>query len=290
MSSVDGGSNKSGNNQKAFDANGNDIANLALANLGGMACNQNSLGGDSFFSSCTGNGGSPEYWCSDFAKWVWDNNGIDTSELTAAAGSFGAYGHNHGTFSSSPSVGAAVVFDYDGGGYADHVAIVTQVNDDGSIETVSGDWNGDSGTEAEFSGTSHVVLNSPAYDSSVGGYPGPIGMRLDGFILPDGVQSTGGGPGACSVHNDGKLYCGNTVGAPIYAATNAESAVVDHLRSNPSWFDCWSTGEMHAGGNTTWYHTEGDDAGKTGWTPAVNLDTTSDFDANPTAKGLMPCP
>jgi hypothetical protein len=99
----------------------------------------------------------------------------------------------------------------------------------------------------------------------------------------------GGGGGACSVHSDGKLYCGNTIGAPIYSATNAESSVVDHLRYTPSWFDCWSTGEMHAGGNTTWYHTQGDDSGNLGWTPAVDLSTASSFDANPTAQGLKAC-
>jgi hypothetical protein len=183
---VSGSAGKSGKNTRPFVASGDDIANLALANLGGMACAQNSLDGNSFFSSCDGNGGSPEYWCSDFASWVWSNSGVDTSELTAAAGSFGAYGNNHGTFSDSPSVGAAVVFDYDGGGYADHVAIVTQVNDDGSIETVSGDWDGVGGSEAEFASTSHVVLNSPAYDSTVGSTPDVIGMTISGFVTPDG--------------------------------------------------------------------------------------------------------
>ena len=276
-----------------------DLAGLALANLGGTACGTNSLGGDAFFSSCTGNGGQPEYWCADFARWVWANEGVDTSELSAAAGSFYVYGQNHGTLSSTPTVGAAVVFDYAGGGYADHVAIVTQVNDDGTIESASGDWNGESGTEAEFSATSHVILNAPAYDATVGDTPGAIGMTISGYIMPAGASTDGGGPSggtsggtedpACMVHADGRLYCGNTVGAAIYASTNAESGVVDHLRSNPSWFDCWSTGELHGGGNTTWYHTQGDDAGNWGWTPAVDLDTTSDFDANPSAHGLRSC-
>ena len=280
---------------KSNVASGGDLAGLALANVGGTACGTNSLGGDSFFSSCTGNGGSPEYWCADFARWVWDNEGFDTSELSAAAGSFYVYGQNHGTLSNTPSVGAAVVFDYAGGGYADHVAIVTQVNDDGSIESVSGDWNGDGESEAAFSSSSHAILNAPAYDSTVGDAPGVIGMTISGFITPDGAAASpppsgGGGDPSCSVHDDGKLYCGNTPGASIYAADNAESGVVDHLESNPSWFDCWSTGELHAGGNTTWYHTQGDDTGAWGWVPAVDLDTTSDFDANPSASGLAACP
>ena len=190
---------------------GDDLANLALANLGGTACGTNSLGDSSFTSSCYGNGGQPEFWCADFVRWVWNNGGFDTSELTAAAGSFYVYGQNHGTLSSTPTVGAAVVFDSDGGGYADHVAIGTRENGDGSIEPASGDWNGQSGSEAYFSSTSHVVLNAPAYDSSVGSEPGVIGMTISGYITPAGVSTGGPGTGgtgdaACSVHADGRLY------------------------------------------------------------------------------------
>ena len=167
---------------------GNAIASLALANVGGMACATNTLGGKSFGSSCTGNGGQPEYWCADFALWVWANAGVsDVSGLDAAAGSFYVYGQNHGTLSNTPAVGDAVVFDYQGGGVADHVAIVTQVNSDGTIESVSGDWNGDSGSEATFSSTSKVVLNTPAYASTVGGTPGVMGMTISGFIAPTGL-------------------------------------------------------------------------------------------------------
>jgi hypothetical protein len=143
------------------DVSGNAIANLALANVGGTACGYNSLGGQSFDSSCTGNGGLPEYWCSDFASWVWGNSGVDTSALSAAAGSFGLYGTNNGTFVNSPQeVGDAVLFDYDGNGYADHVAIVTAIEDDGTIETVSGDWDGESGDEATFASTSSCERSS----------------------------------------------------------------------------------------------------------------------------------
>jgi MYXO-CTERM domain-containing protein len=169
---------------------GSDVANLAVANVGGMACTTNSLGGTSFDSSCTGNGGQPEYWCADFARWVWANVGAqNTNELTAAAGSFYVYGQNHGTLKDTPALGDAVVFNYQGGGVADHVALVTKVNSDGTIETVSGDWNGQSGTEAQFSSTSHVVLNSPAYPGTVGSSPGVMGMTISGFISPVGLDT-----------------------------------------------------------------------------------------------------
>lgn len=170
---------------------GSSIVSLALANVGGMACGTNSLGGHAFESSCTGNGGQPEYWCADFAQWVWANSGVDTTGLDAAAGSFYCYGQNNGTLSNTPQPGAAVVFDYQGNCVADHVAIVTQVNSDGTIESVSGDWGGQSGTEAQFSSTSHVVLNSPAYDGTVGGTPSVIGMTISGYIAPKGGLDAG---------------------------------------------------------------------------------------------------
>jgi hypothetical protein len=95
---------------------------------------------------------------------------------------------------------------------------------------------------------------------------------------------------ACTVHSDHKLYCDNRADAAIYAAPTPASAVVNHLRTTFSWFDCWGTGTLHAGGNTTWYHTLGDDTPSWGWVPAVDLQTTSAFDANPTAGGLQRCP
>jgi hypothetical protein len=171
------------------DLTATDVSSLALANVGKLACSTNSLGGKAFDSSCTGNGGSPEYWCADFARWVWENAGAkNTSELTAAAGSFYVYGQNHGTLKSTPSLGDAVVFNYAGNGYADHVALVTKVNTNGTIETVSGDWNGQSGTEAQFASTSHAVLNTPAYAGTVGSSPGIMGMKISGFVAPVGLD------------------------------------------------------------------------------------------------------
>ncbi|WP_394843492.1 DUF1906 domain-containing protein [Pendulispora brunnea] len=99
----------------------------------------------------------------------------------------------------------------------------------------------------------------------------------------------GGGGGDCSVHDDHRLYCGNTSGAAMRATMSGSAAVVNHLQTSPSWFDCWGTGEQHAGGNTTWYHTLGDDTSTWGWLPGVNLNTTSAFDADPSAHGLPRC-
>lgn len=166
------------------------VASIALANLGGKACGTNSAGGHGFYSSCNGNGGQPEYWCSDFAKWVWSQAGAEVDGLTAAAGTFYCYGENHGTLSNTPHVGDAVVFDYQGNCWADHVAIVTRVNPDGTIETASGDWGGESGSQAHFASTAKVVLNAPAFPGVVGSSPGVIGMTISGFISPDGLPAS----------------------------------------------------------------------------------------------------
>jgi hypothetical protein len=184
-------------------SNGSTIASIAEANVGLGACATNSQGGTAFESSCDGNGGSPEYWCADFAQWVWEQAGANTSGLDAAAQSFYDYGQNNGTLSNSPSVGDAVVFDNGSGIH--HVAIVVQVNGDGTIETVSGDWDGHGGSESEFASTSSVVLNAPAYDDSVGSEPGIMGMTIVGYISPvfDGSGTAASAP-SCDVTSTGE--------------------------------------------------------------------------------------
>jgi hypothetical protein len=164
-------------------------AEIALDNVGNTACGQNSIGGYGFGTSCTGNGGQPEYWCSDFVKWVWAVAGADVEGLTAAAGTFYTYGEKHDTLSDSPHVGDAVVFNYQGNAWADHVAIVTEVHDDGKIVTVSGDWNGKSGSQAYFASTASVVVNKPAFPGYTGAWAGPVGMTISGFISPVGIPT-----------------------------------------------------------------------------------------------------
>jgi len=104
-----------------------------------------------------------------------------------------------------------------------------------------------------------------------------------------GAGGGGGGGGDCSVHDDGKLYCPNSADAAIRATPTNNGDVVNHLRSTTSWFDCWSSGDLHAGGNTTWYHTLGDDNGNWGWVAGVDLSTPDDFDSDPSAHGLKKC-
>ena len=130
--------------------------------------------------------------------------------LTAAAGSFYVYGENHGTLSHTPHVGDAVVFDYKGGGVADHVAIVTQVNGS-SIVTVSGDWAGHGSTEAGFSSTSHVIENAPAYAGVVGSHPSIMGMTISGFISPVGLGGSTPPSSSADACTEAEGFCTETL-------------------------------------------------------------------------------
>ncbi|HVH44282.1 MAG TPA: PEP/pyruvate-binding domain-containing protein [Labilithrix sp.] len=111
--------------------------------------------------------------------------------------------------------------------------------------------------------------------------------RLLALRSPEAPPVEDGGP--CSVQPDAKLRCPNAPNTPMRAQPSSQSAVVNTLRTTTSWFTCWTTGELHAGGNKTWYWTQGDDNANWGFVPASALSTTEAFDASPSAKGLPKC-
>jgi CHAP domain len=155
------------------------IAEIARDNLGKKAR-------DRFFTSADGAaGGLPELWCADFARWVWNQAGVlNTGILSPAAGSFGKYGPVR---NSSPQVGDAVLFGYNGTDFAEHVAIVVQVNSDGTIVSIGGDERGEEGgTDAHFAGTSCVAQDGP-YNGAVGSSDARApGHPLSGYVSPRG--------------------------------------------------------------------------------------------------------
>ncbi|MFC0542182.1 CHAP domain-containing protein [Kutzneria chonburiensis] len=160
-----------------------DIAALARANEGKTACSTNSLGGGSYYSSCTGAGGSPENWCADFARWVWANSGVQfTGDLNAMAASFYSYGTRHGTIANAPRVGDAAVFSpTNSTGNIQHVAIVTQVNSNGTIAVENGNF----GDNPSVSRVVPATINS-----TVGSYSSAEGYNLVGYVAPVGVANT----------------------------------------------------------------------------------------------------
>ncbi len=235
------------------------IASLALANVGKLACSENSRDGHAYGSSCTGNGGHPEYWCADFVKWVWQETGAsDVGELTAAAGSFYTYGQRHNTLSGTPKVGDAVVYNYQGGGVADHVAVVVKLSSNGTIETVSGDWSGHSGSEAEFASTSHTVLNAPAYPGRIGEDPPMMGMHISGFISPVGLTTSAPKPAPTPTPTPAPSPTPVTTPIPKAPAGCGEIAPGEGLKAGEQIHSCNEeyTLAMQTDGNLVLYHNE----------------------------------
>lgn len=93
-----------------------------------------------------------EAWCSDFAKWVWQQAGVtvDMNALNAGSVSFYDWGLDQGETlvpdTGTPAVGDAIVFFPPGTitptRFADHVGLVTGVNADGTINMANGDFAG----------------------------------------------------------------------------------------------------------------------------------------------------
>jgi hypothetical protein len=116
-----------------------------------------------------------EYWCADFAYWVFQQEGINVSGINGLAASFKPWAQNHGSWHPwgsgyMPQVGDAIVW----GG---HVGIVVQVFSNGDVISV----NGNSGLDRDNVGSTDVDTHKNVYRSS-DGYRGRKGFL--GFASP----------------------------------------------------------------------------------------------------------
>lgn len=121
------------------------IVSIARAEAANSGRNRESGTNCNYYSGALGagspcaNGWRAQEWCADFARWVWGQAGARTAGLSGAAGSFAGYGtYRSGAAASNARVGDAVLFNYNGRGYASHVGIVTGVNSNGTITMISG--------------------------------------------------------------------------------------------------------------------------------------------------------
>ncbi len=77
------------------------------------------------------------------------------------------------------------------------------------------------------------------------------------------------------------LYCENTV-ADVFATPEVYGTVIAKLKTSPSWFVCWQSGDLHQGGNRIWYYTQGDEVTNWplwkgwGYVPAFRVETEPD--------------
>lgn len=177
-----------------------DAIALALANVdkGAGTCSlvnpaPNSLGGTEFETSCVGWAGVPEYWCADFATWVWRNSGLNVTGLNADVVSFTGSARKNGSTVHTdrgyhPQLGDAAVYS------DEHVGLVTAIGADGSIQITNGDFGGDdSSTEAHFAQTSLVVNETvKATDIPVGSFQSTERHTVTAYVTPSAVTPARG--------------------------------------------------------------------------------------------------
>jgi hypothetical protein len=102
------------------------------------------------------------------------------------------------------------------------------------------------------------------------------------------AQAKSGTQADCSVHSDGRLYCGNRYGAILYWDPWYSAERTGKMLTTYSWFVCWQYGDYHAGGNNVWYWTQGDVAySHSGWGFMAAVDVWTPVDPAP---GLPQCP
>ncbi|WP_374118023.1 CHAP domain-containing protein [Streptomyces sp. RKAG337] len=249
------------------------IANIARSQLTvngggpGTACSPG------YNTSCTGNGHRGEYWCADFASWVWGQAGFHTQGLNAAARSFQQVASKYGGEKFTPTLGDAVLFhDTSGGqrGVVHHVALVVGVSGS-QITIVSGDVGGEENTkgpegdeQAHYAHTSKVRLdtlnsssgtafgNSEALDGYVNAIPNNVPLGApdvgDGSTSKSWVKTFASAPGR---DHGGRLNAGRN-----YVFCKAWGAQVGTGSSYNHW---WLYTDMDTGGQdfTSAYYLSG---------------------------------
>jgi hypothetical protein len=194
------------------------IATLASDQLGDHNCSVNSLGTVGFgstytnYESCKGAADpTGEYWCSDFASWVWEHavtDGFDVvptytdpnqdggaqQAISPWAPNFARYGWSHGTFhdsgtpivgnvvllSNTPSIRGGKLTESNVDRVIEHVAIVSKVSGT-HLWTISGDWGG-TGTGRTFWSSSTVTLIESGF--TLGASFGGSGLVVAGWVSP----------------------------------------------------------------------------------------------------------
>ena len=111
-------------------------------------------------------------WCADFARYSWQQAGVNISGLTAASSSFYSYGVNHGTWHAAgtytPQAGDVAV--YGTPSSAAHVGVVVS-NGTSGPNVVNGDW----GSPSVVSG----IVNNQTTNGA--------GAQLSGYTSPPGA-------------------------------------------------------------------------------------------------------
>jgi hypothetical protein len=92
----------------------------------------------------------PDAWCASAVTSWWDSAGaprMPAIENPAWVPNWIAWGKKNNQWSDKPAIGAAVIYDWDGGGeqWGDHIGIVSMIKSDGSIVAIEGNTSGPKG-------------------------------------------------------------------------------------------------------------------------------------------------
>ncbi|HEV3212213.1 MAG TPA: CHAP domain-containing protein [Acidimicrobiales bacterium] len=124
-------------------------------------------------------GTATEEWCSDFAQWVWENAGIDTSGITGASKTFVTWGRARQQFlaglHATPAVGDAVVWGVLTPLWGAHVGIVIGVRGK-QIDVVSGNSGPYAVASAVWNSGWFLPASETAQGDPIIGYVSPVAL------------------------------------------------------------------------------------------------------------------
>jgi hypothetical protein len=142
-------------------------------------------------------GTAAEQWCSDFAQWVWQTSGINTSGISGAAKTFVTWGRSHGRFlqgiNQKPAVGDAVVWGVLNPLWGAHVGIVVGVRGR-LIDVVSGNSGPLAVASSVWDSGYFLPSSQAAQGDPIIGYTSPVALPASAKSTPSAWPRTAAWP------------------------------------------------------------------------------------------------
>lgn len=124
-----------------------------------------------------------QFWCGYFVDWCAKKAGVKIPSCVytpSGVEGFKGRGQWYNIETSKPKPGDIVFFDFPGGEKVDHVGIVVEVNDDGTVWTVEGNTTADGHTGSQSNG-GEVARKLRAYKAN----KKKLTVFITGFGRPD---------------------------------------------------------------------------------------------------------
>ena len=130
------------------------------------------------------NDNNGQFWCGYFVNWCAKKAGVSIPNCIytpAGVEGFKGRGQWYNIETSKPKPGDIVFFDFPGGEKVDHVGIVVEVNDDGTLYTVEGNTTAEGKTGSQSNG-GEVAKRLRAYKKN---NKKKLTVFITGFGRPD---------------------------------------------------------------------------------------------------------